>query len=62
MGGVTQFALGLAYAVTCHKSQGLTLVSAIVHCSQEYVSALIYVAISRVKPPEHIQILDFSPR
>ena len=62
MGGVTQFPLVLAYAVTCHKSQGLTLVSAIVHCSREYVSGLIYVAISRVKSPEHIQILDFSPR
>ncbi|XP_020610138.1 uncharacterized protein LOC110048702 [Orbicella faveolata] len=62
MGGVTQFPLVLAYAVTCHKSQGLTLASAIVHCSREYVSGLIYVAISRVKSPEHIQILDFSPR
>lgn len=52
----------LAYAVTCHKSQGLTLAFAIVHCYREYVSGLIYVAISRVKSPEHIQILDFSPR
>ena len=31
MGGVTQFPL--VVAVTCHKSQGLTLASAIVHCS-----------------------------
>ena len=62
MGGVTQFPLVLAYAVTCHKSQRLTLTSVIVHCSREYVSELIYVAISRVKSPEHIQILDFSPR
>ena len=62
MGSVKQFPLVLAYAVTCHKSQGLTLPSAIVHCSREYVSGLIYVAVSRVKSSEHIQILDFSPR
>ncbi|KAJ7350134.1 hypothetical protein OS493_038316 [Desmophyllum pertusum] len=61
-GSVTQFPLVLAYAVTCHKSQGLTLASAIVHCSREYVSGLIYVAVSRVRSPEHIHILDFSPR
>ena len=61
-GSVTQYPLVLAYAVTCHKSQGLTLASAIVHCSREYVSGLIYVAVSRVTSPEHIQILDFSPR
>jgi len=62
MKGVTQFPLVLAYAVTCQKSQGLTLASAIVHCSREYVSRLIYVAISRIRSPEHIQILDFSPQ
>lgn len=62
MGSVKQFPLVLAYAVTCHKSQGLTLPSAIGHCSREYVSGLIYVAVSRVKSSEHIQILDFSPR
>lgn len=30
-GSVTQFPLVLVYAATCHKSQGLTLASAIVH-------------------------------
>ena len=62
VGSVTQFPIVLAYAVTCHKAQGLTLSSAIVHCSREYVSGLIYVAISRVRSPEHIQVLDFNPR
>ena len=62
IGGVTQFPIVLAYAVTCHKSQGLTLASAVVHCSREYVPGLIYVAVSRVKSPDTLQILNFSPR
>ena len=53
IGSVNQFPIVLAYAVTCHKSQGLTLASAVVHC---------YVAASRVKSPENIQILNFNPR
>ena len=40
IGGVTQFPIVLAYAVACYKSQGLTLASAVVHCSREYVAGL----------------------
>jgi hypothetical protein len=49
VGSVRQFPLIPAYAVTCHKSQGLTLPAAVIHCSNEYVPGLIYVAVSRVK-------------
>ena len=62
VGSVSQFPVVLAYAVTCHKSQGLTLSSAVVFCSREYVPGLIYVAISRVKSPEHIRIVNFNRR
>ena len=60
IGSVSQFPIILAYAVTCHKSQGLTLPAVVVHCSQEYVPGLIYVAVSRVRSPDKIQVLDFD--
>ena len=30
------------------------------HCSREYVSGLIYVAVSRVRSPEHLQLVNFN--
>lgn len=60
VGSIYQFPLVLAYAVTCHKSQGLTLQAAVVHCSSEFVPGLTYVALSRVKDPSHLQVLNFN--
>lgn len=60
VGSITQCPIMLAYEVTCQKSQGLTLASAIVHCSREYVSGLIYFAISRVRSPVHIRLTNFN--
>ena len=59
-GSICQYPIVLAYAVTCHKSEGLTLPSAIVHCSPEFVPGLIYIAISRVRVPDHLQLLGFK--
>ena len=49
------------YAITCHKSQGLTLPAAVVfHCSKEFVPGLTYVAYTRVKSSENIQVIGFK--
>ena len=60
VGSICQYPLVLAYAATCHKAQGLTLAAAVVHCSNEFVSGLTYVALSRVKDQGHLQVLNFK--
>ena len=61
VGTRTQFPVVLFYASKCHKSQGLTLPSDVIHCSKEFVSGLMYVAVSRVRNENNIQLLRFNP-
>jgi ATP-dependent DNA helicase PIF1 len=47
-----QFPTCLAWAITIHKSQGMSLRSAVVKCDEDFVPGLLYVALSRVKTLE----------
>jgi len=55
---ITQVPLRLAWAVTVHKSQGLTLESAEIDLSRAFDYGLGYVALSRVESLEGIRIVN----
>ena len=58
-----QFPLILAYAVTIHKCQGLSLDCAIVNLSDNVFSAgMAYVAISRVRTLAGLHLVAFDPK
>ena len=56
-----QFPLTLAFAITVHKCQGLSLNSALMDLSQKvFAPGMAYVALSRVRTLEGVHLINFS--
>ena len=56
-----QYPLKLAYGITIHKSQGMTLEKLVVDCKRIFERGQIYVAMSRVKTLEGLYLKFFDP-
>ena len=56
-----QYPLKPYYAMTIHKSQGITLELMVVNCSNAYIPGQIGVALGRVTSKKGLQVLNFHP-
>lgn len=59
---ISQFPLRLAWAITVHKSQGMSLDYAEIDLANTFVYGMGYVALSRVKSLSGVRLVGFNPK
>lgn len=63
IGSITQFPIKIGYSISCHKSQGMTIESAVIKMDNAFAPGQVYTAISRIRTLDGLHLTnDINPR